>query len=179
MAGAGAVIVVQGKMYGIDTNAVGLGVPDGVALVDLVAGAYAQFVLKRVEEGTEQIENQSVAAMQQCAVVVVDESGKNHRFLAIFYGRSVDASNGFPGLFIRLDKGQGDLHKLNVTELAEHAVAKGFCGDAGAIGEIECRSFHWFQPFSVPVGAVLEPGNAADKRRLKPFAAQAPLLRGL
>ena len=38
---AGAVIVVQGKMYGIDTNAVGLGVADGMALVDLVAGTYA------------------------------------------------------------------------------------------------------------------------------------------
>jgi len=37
VAGAGAVVVVQRKMYGIDTNAVGLRIADGVALVDLVA----------------------------------------------------------------------------------------------------------------------------------------------
>ena len=66
-------------------------------------------------------------------MVVVDQGGKDNGLLAILYRGSVDASDGFPGLFIRLDEGQGDLHKLNITELAEHAVAKGFCGDSGAI----------------------------------------------
>ena len=48
VAGAGAVVVVQGKMHGIDTDAVGLRIADGVALVDLVAGAHAQFVFQGV-----------------------------------------------------------------------------------------------------------------------------------
>lgn len=63
VAGAGAVVVVQRKMYGIDTNAVGLRIADGVALVDLVAGAHAQFVFQGVQKGAEQIQYQSVAAV--------------------------------------------------------------------------------------------------------------------
>lgn len=63
VAGAGAVVVVQGKMHGIDTDAVGLRIADGVALVDLVAGAHAQFVFQGVQKGAEQIQYQSVAAV--------------------------------------------------------------------------------------------------------------------
>lgn len=83
-------------------------------------------------------------------MVTVDQGREHHGLLAVFPGRLVDPCHGFTGLLIRLHEGQGDLHELDIAELAEHAVAEGFSGDAGAVREIKRRSFHGGQPFSVP-----------------------------
>lgn len=73
MAGACAIIVIQRKVDGVDANPVGLGVANGVTLVDLVAGAHAQFCFQRVQEGAEQVQHHAFAAVQNLAVFTVDQ----------------------------------------------------------------------------------------------------------
>ncbi len=134
VASPGAVIVIQGEMHRVDADSVGLCVTDGVALVDLVVEAHTQFIFEGPQEGAEQVENQGIAAMQDGAVIDIHQGGEHDGLGAVFLRGFVDTGHCFPGLLIGLDKGQGDLNKFDTPELAEHAVAQGFCGNAGAVG---------------------------------------------
>ena len=120
-------------MYRVDANAVGLGVPDGVALVNLVVGTHAELVFQGAQKSPKEVENQGITAMQNGAVVGIDQCREDDGFGAIFCCGPVDAGNGFAGLLIGLYEGQGDLHEFDIPELAQHAVTKGFRGNPGAV----------------------------------------------
>jgi hypothetical protein len=105
-----------------------------VAAADGVAGLDAELGFQRRDESAEKIQDQRVGLFEHGHRLWVDQGRDNDWPMAVADSGFVDAGDAFAGLVDGVDEGHAHLPILDAFELGKQAVAEGFGGDTGAVG---------------------------------------------
>ncbi|MCY1429917.1 hypothetical protein D9M71_458490 [compost metagenome] len=139
---AGAVVVVEGEVDGLDTlHVIGVGA-DGVGLADGVGRMLGQFLFKRCQERRENVDHETIRGCENLTNVLIDDGVEDNRTEAVGFGGFVDLLYHGPRFVHVVDVRPRDFAEGNVFELRQKALTQGFGGNAGTIGDKESRSFH-------------------------------------
>lgn len=136
-----AVVVGQGVVDRFDSLLVFRTFRRAVRAADGVARLAAEFDLQRGEEGFEVGQAEGVGLVDDRRQVLVDQRGEDDRPHAVGFALRVDALQRFLSFVDAVQEGDADLPELDVLELGQQAVAEGFGGEAGAVGDEEYGAF--------------------------------------
>jgi len=100
-----------------------------------------QFHLERIDEGAEQIQQITLAFLQQRDDTVVHQRAEEDRPHAVLHRGAIDHVDGAPRLVFVLDERHADLAEFHAIELGQQASAQCFGRDARAVREIEDGTF--------------------------------------
>ena len=101
-----------------------------------------QFLFKRRQEGRENVDHETIGRCEDLTNVLIDDGVEDDRPEAVGFGGFVDLLYHGPRFIHVVDVRPREFAEGNVFELRQKALAQGFGGDAGAIGDKESRSFH-------------------------------------
>ena len=129
-----AIVVFQGEVHGVDPPAVPVTVLLAVGPAHGVTGPDVQFPFQRIDERVEEIQQQTPAAANHPADLVVHERREHDGPHTFHLGGQVDPPHHLLRLVYAVDKWQSHAPKSEPVELGEQAVAEGFRGDPGLVG---------------------------------------------
>ena len=129
-----------------------------------------ELVLQGRQEGAEDVHHEGFGSGEFTPDLAVNNGVKGQRPRPVELPRLVDLLNRLLGFAHGIDVGKGDLLELDAVELGQEAVAKGFGGNAGAVGDEEGGAFHgaWGSllifRYPRPIRSVCEPApcNGGD-----------------
>lgn len=140
--GAGAIIVVEGKVHRLDTlHIVGV-MPNGMGLSDRIGGMFAQLLFQWRQERGENVDHETIRGCENLTNVLIDDGVENDRPKTVFFSRQIDLLYHGPRFFHAVDVRPREFGEGNVFELREQALTQCFGCNAGAVGNKESRSFH-------------------------------------
>lgn len=119
MAGAGAVVVIQSEVHGLDTDVVGFVIDDGVGLAHGIDRAGAEFGSELADKGLEDIQHIAIGLGDNGAYVLVDDGVYDDGPAGLGIGHLIDLVYGGPGLVHAVHIGDGQLVKLYALELGQ------------------------------------------------------------
>ena len=139
---AGAVIVVEGEVYRLDTlHIIGV-VPNGMGLSYGIGGVFTQLLLERRQERGEDVDHETIGSREDLTNILIDDGVENDRATTVFFGRQIDLLYHGPRFIHAVDIGPREFGEGNVFKLREQALTQCFGCNAGAVGDKESRSFH-------------------------------------
>ena len=118
---------------------VGLEVHHAVRLADLGLALLAELGLERDQERFEHVEDQGAAARDLGGDVGIDRGVDHDRPHPLRFAAGADALGHLARAFDAVDEGDPVGLETRAAELGQQAVANGFGGDTGPIGDVE----HW------------------------------------
>lgn len=108
---------------------------------DGVAGLDAEFGFQRGEEGFEIGKTESIGLMDEARHDRIDQCGEHDGAHAVGFALRVDALHCFLCLGDGVEEGDAQLLEFDFLELRHQAMAEGFGGQAGAVGDEEYGAF--------------------------------------
>ncbi|MNS60533.1 hypothetical protein D3C72_935380 [compost metagenome] len=127
-----AVIVRQREVDCLDAVLVCLGIGVLVEAADGVGGLQPQFLLERLDEGLEHVQDHRLGAAQCLVRFLVDQGGEDDGRHAFVVECLIDLADGDMCLFRGIDERHPHLAEAHF-ELGQDRVAEGLRRDAGAI----------------------------------------------
>ncbi|MCY1216023.1 hypothetical protein D9M72_278850 [compost metagenome] len=120
----------------LDPVFVSLGVGVLVEAADCMGGLQAQFLLKRLNESLEHVQDHRLGAAQCLVRFLVDQRGEDNGRHAFVVECLIDLADGDMCLFRGIDEGHAHLAEAHL-ELGQDRVAERLRRDAGAIRDDE------------------------------------------
>ena len=128
-----AVVVRQRKIDGLDTVLVFLALAGVTESANAVVGLDLQFLFQGMHEHAKHVQQHAVAApLNDFEHFHIDQGGKHNGAASIQLGGVVDLPYHLVGLVHGVHEGQAH-HAGFRFKLGQDGVAKGLCGDAGAV----------------------------------------------
>src|SRR5690606_41715732 len=128
------IVVRQAEVDGLNAIVVALGHATGVRTAHGTAGFHAQGAFNVSYKGTKQVQEGAVGRANDVRHLGVNQGAKYQRLLALFLGALVDAISDRLGFLDRIDEGNPDGLKFELSELRQDGVAESFGGNARAVG---------------------------------------------
>lgn len=136
-----AVVVVQREIDGLDALLVIGTIRSVVRAADRVAGLDPEFGFQRHQKTFEERHAEGIGGMDDGRYFRVDQGRENDGAQAVCPAAFVDAFDHGLSFVGRIDERGPVLAEFNILELGEQAVAKGFGGEAGAVGNEKYGAF--------------------------------------
>ena len=117
-------------------------VDDAVGLADGMRAGRTEHLLESRNEGAEHIEYLSGRTVQRSADLRIDDGAEYQRCQAVGGRSPVNQVDGLARLGHGIDERQSNAAEIMALELGQQALAEGFGGNGGAIGDEQDGSAH-------------------------------------